>query len=255
MQCIWHLRQSTLKTELITIIDHAVTPLILDEKMKSGCVVIRPHANRGYAAGVNVGLRSLKGINIHEEDVVVCMNNDVEVGKDGLEAVAALIETFSDPTLVGPLTRTIHMFTGRAILGKKYSKSVWYSPAYIDGAFMAGKWSTWMLAGPMPEDYFMYAEDVLFSWQASRNGVILKEVALAVGHPPRESDMGSDKIYYLVRNGARLLEEESSIPWKIWWFVWNRVRLFFHTLLSPLISNAAVREGLSDAISHKGGPR
>lgn len=247
-QCLASLCQSSLRPDLIIIVDHGLIPFALPATYQEYCQVIRPAKNGGYGAGFNVGLKALQAHRVQDDDLVVSMNNDVVAASDTIFRLTSWWERQKLPTLAGSSMRTINMFTGRA---KKVSSSIMpklpiFKP-YIDGAFVVSRLQTWKLLGGFTEEYFLYSEDVLLSWRAARLGITIKAIhELNLQHADKGSS-SLDKLYYVVRNGAVLLERESPWLWRVYWKIMNHLRLLGHTLAPVSERRLVVRQALRDA--------
>jgi len=239
--------------------------------------IVRPPRNYGYAAGLNVGLGALLAHGVTEHDIVVCMNNNIEVQADTLYKLARWWQTHPRPSFAGVMVKEgpgtvpglgyINLLTGRSQLYRKPKKTTstshsWLRMAhlatqmpYVHGAFFAAPYGAFMETKGIPDHYFLYWEDALLSTRARRRGIPL-QVARQVGVLHRrhqDSRNQTDRLYYLVRNGALFLEQETAWPWRRYWWLANRLRLMYHTARPH--ANPAVRQALLDVIHNISGPR
>lgn len=278
-----------LPPDKIIIIDHAKQPYRAAHH--NSCRVIRPQQNNGYAAGINIGLGILISLNIKEHDIVIVTNNDIIVSPLALQQLRkwwqdnpadALLGTSimeNSQTLAGD--GHVNLLTGRTHLhplsqdaptarpGRNVKRAPPTAPAsaerrragrpgcveYIHGAFFSAPYRVFMRTKGLPEHYFLYWEDVLFSQRVKQAGIPLFTTnTVTVTHQQRKHSKDSrDHLYYLVRNGALFLAEETSLPWRQYWRLSNRLRLLYHTLKPHC--NPIVKLALRDAIRGVTGPR
>jgi GT2 family glycosyltransferase len=231
----------------IIVIDHALP----EEKYTyrhDSVQVVRPDQNDGYAAGLTVGLGILLAQDTAAHDIVMCMNNDVVVDSNTVRRMRTWWEAHTQPLLAGESFGYVHLFTGRAhITGKRMPYSGYTLP-YIHGSLFAAPFYVFMKI-QLPEAYFLYWEDILFSQLVRRRGVSLAAIPdMRIRHTDAKNH-SAQQIYYLVRNGALFLEQETPWPWRVYWRIGNRIRLMYHALRG----HAVVTRALKDAIARKTG--
>lgn len=219
------------------IIDHAHQPY--STALSYPLTIIRPTKNMGYAAGVNVGLGFLVSKNLAKHDLVIAMNNDAVVSPTTLSQ----LQFPSVPTLVGCRGGHLNYLTGRTALDKKPVN-------YLDGAFLAATWATWTKLKGMPDEYFLYWEDVALSRRAWKRSIsLVVQPELNVQHQPLHPSLTTDqRLYYLVKNGARFLEQDAPGIWPIFWRSKNRLRYLYHRWLSTRPEAPLIARALYDAI-------
>lgn len=253
----------------IIVIDHAKQPYHATQH--DLCHIIRPQQNNGYAAGINIGLGVLIALSVEEDDIIIVANNDITVDPLALQKLRkwwqdnpadALLGTGireDGKTLSG--TRCVDLLTGRTHLHSKDSSVVVKSTSrfntklnYIHGAFFSAPYKVFLQAKGMPESYFLYWEDVLFSHKVKQAGVpLLTTDIINITHQQHKNKKVSrDHLYYLVRNGALFLEKETPTPWRQYWWIFNRLRFIYHTIRSH--RDPVVKLALRDAIRGVTGP-
>ncbi len=254
----------------IIVIDHAKQPF--SAAPHSSCRITRPQQNGGYAAGVNVGLGILISLNVKEHDIVTVANNDIKVNPLTLQRLRkwwqdnpadALLgvsttennKTFSGGGHVDLLTGRTHLHDEAFPAAAKDFSEARAKLDYIHGAFFSAPYRVFMKTKGLPEQYFLYWEDVLFSQKVKQAGILLLTTnTITVTHQqPRHNKNSSDHLYYLVRNGALFLEKETPFLWRQYWWLLNRLRLLYHSLKPN--HNATVKTALRDAIRGITGPR
>ncbi|MEK7557058.1 MAG: glycosyltransferase [Patescibacteria group bacterium] len=250
----------------IIVVDHgpASLPDFWGDKRVA---IIRPARNAGYAGGVNFGLGFLLGQRTSRSDIVILLNNDSEVSPDTVEKVIAWWQTNPAPAIAGIKLGQVNLVTGRTTIDSKLSASTadppkWWAASrfhltYLHGSFLSAPLNTFLTLQGLPNHFFMYWEDVLFSLRARQMGIPLKVISgLPVTHddaPPSQSD--SDHLYYLVRNGAMFLQSNSPRPWRWLWRLLNLLRLIYHNLQPASPSVRTIRQALRDAVLHRTGQR
>lgn len=241
---------------------------LLPKSSFSSCHIIKPSSNQGYAAGINAGLGALMSRGASANDIVTCINNDITLLPKAFLSVRRWWENNPKSALVGFATSQnkhkhaygyINLLTGRTHLfssSAKYSKTTMLQMRYIHGAFMSAPFELFAENHGVPEKYFMYWEDALFSRQITKRKFPLKSAsAIIATHQLKSTEhtMTDNKLYYLVRNGALFLEQETPLLWRGYWLIVNRLRYLYHTLKHS--QKPVVVEALKDAINGVTGPR
>ncbi len=246
------LKSCTPPPDKIVVVDHGEHSYIAPETAGKLTAVVRPRQNTGYAGGINTGLGCLVAWGAGEHDMVALMNNDVIVDPLVFDKIGRWQAANRADAVLGAGRSRVNLWTGRTSVGKAASRR--YHLAYLDGAFLAASLSVFLRMRGLPDHYFMYWEDVLFSRRLVRRGVQLRaEPAIALRHRSSRLREGSDKTYYLVRNGALFLEQETALPWRVYWRLANRLRLLYHAVRRH--RPPAVRQALLDAARGVSGPR
>ena len=252
----------------VIVVDHAVQPLN-DEAQRGrhggmnapARIVIRPEKNRGFAAGVNLALGALLARGAQGSDIVVVMNNDVTVYPETFKELRLWWQANPADALVGVTTEEaggrvaglgyVDLLTGRTRFRRPRN---FYVP-YIHGSFFSAPFSVLMKLRGLTEKYFLYWEDVELGVRAARQHIPLAvSDKVKVRHQQQAGkEREQQQRYYLVRNGALFLEQETPVPWqKIWWLR-NRLRFVYHTLRRR--RDPVVRRALADARRGITGPK
>lgn len=258
-----------LPPDKIIIIDHAEKPY--RTMHHSSCHIIRPQRNNGYASGINLGLGILVSMNIKEHDIVIVANNDIVVSPLALQQLRKWWQANPSDALLGVsivennqilsgdghvdlLTGRTHLHTKASVAAAKHFSISGAKLNYIHGTFFSAPYRVFMQTKGLPEHYFLYWEDVLFSQKIKQAGIpLLTTSTVTITHRQHKHHKDSrDHLYYLVRNGAMFLEETPP-PWRQYWWLFNRLRLLYHTLKPS--RNSTVKLALRDAIRGVTGPR
>jgi len=223
------------------IIDHGSEPY----PQAAGVAVIRPAHNGGYGKGINTGLEAVSKYNPSDSDIVIVMNNDVVVPGSAFSILSRL-----ESGIVGAEGARIHPFTGRAS-----AKERWGYP-YLEGFFLAARYSTWKQLHGISEQYFLYWEDAAVSFRARKMGIPFRAIpGLGVHHTYSKQLPAGDKLFYLVRNGALFLEKELAWPLRLYWHALNRVRYVYHRYISTDPRASVIAEALRAARAGQWGQR
>jgi hypothetical protein len=135
--------------------------------------------NRGYAHGVNEGLRAATGA------FVAVLNSDVYVEAGDLDALQQALEANPGAVLAGPtlITPKGHLQS----FGPFYAPNYWNlkrprAVGWISGALMVVKASMLEQLGLMDERFFFYNEDLEWGLRARRKGLRVLLVPRRVLH-------------------------------------------------------------------------
>jgi GT2 family glycosyltransferase len=146
--------------------------------------VIAQPDNPGFAGGANIGADAAGG------DVLVFLNPDVEVGLGALGKLRARL--LENPGVAGPAIElmgsggaleyggTLDLFTmPRGITRSSFEHS---APLYVSGCCLATNRCVFDRVGGFDGRYFMFFEDIEYSWQCLRHGYVVDVVEDAVVH-------------------------------------------------------------------------
>jgi GT2 family glycosyltransferase len=197
--------------------DQADLARCVESHERAGLVVSKE--NRGFAAGVNLGVRHLAPA---DDDVVVVLNPDTRVARGALAALAHVLEagTFdvvSPVIYTGDTDNSVVWFAGgRFDLRRGETVHLGYGcpgpveqgdaeSTFVTGAAPAMTGRTWRELGGFREDLFLYWEDADLSLRASARGKRLAVVGgaavwHAVGGSGDPSGQSVAKYYYFQRN-------------------------------------------------------
>lgn len=183
--------------------------------------VIDLTANRGFAAGVNAGLRSAHA------DLVWLLNDDAAVGPDTIARCAALLASAGpDVVAVAPVVHLDGLTSpsgapvidsaglvlrpngeafsaglGQPDLGQYRTGEDCLGPCFVAGLFRRAAFDR-ANVGPVDERYFLYYEDVDWAVRAARLGqrvLRLADSGVVHGHARTASRLGEGQRYRLVQ--------------------------------------------------------
>lgn len=224
---------------------------------------IRLDYNAGYAAGSNAGAKA--AIDDSCEHLLI-VNNDAELGEDCLTELVKLAETLPDAVCIGPLVfrnktefpGVIQEYGGKVnfrrgrveknFANKKIGEIVIpevLQTDFVGGCAMLVRSDAFTEAGMFEESYFMYFDEIDFSYRLSRvlnpakNKMYVTSKAVVYhNHPPAaetsQRKRGYYIEYYLTERNKFLFFKKygmtSSIiynaltdlikfPWRLIWFI------------------------------------
>lgn len=181
---------------------------------------IKNNQNVGFAAGNNVAIKwSLEKM----ADYVFLLNNDALMEKNSLKE---LIKEAQKNKQVGILSPIIYQgetnkmwFSGGKIDWLKMRAShieKTNKTDYITGCAMLIRKEVFKKIGLLDESFFLYYEDVDFSYRALRNKFKLKIVSRAKVYHFEKSSQSLDKIYWLVLSGIIFFRKNSNFLVRIY---------------------------------------
>lgn len=210
--------------------------------------VVRPGSNAGYAGGLREGISEALRLGAKEYDLCVLVNNDTVFEEDSLQGVLRWWDLHGSPmVLAGSAGGYVSLSSGRAIVSPKRRNTGKWDLPYVHGSSMVGEFSLF-LKHKLPVSFFMYWEDVAFSMEIMKQGGLLAVISgFRVGHDDSEGPVSLSKLFYLVRNGAYVLQTYTSIPWRAYWYGRNILRMMYHFQLGGL-RHTTIARALRDAL-------
>lgn len=184
--------------------------------------ILRSEENLGFAGGANLGARHAVG------DVLIFLNPDTIVGPGCIDRLAA--ELMFHPGVAGPLIITDGLEQcerGATIdlMGLPRGLTEDRPPLYVHGCCLATSRECFDSVGGFDERYFLFAEDVEYSWQALRHGYEVRVVeeaaarhrggAVAIGGYLRDGHIETTSMRILLRerNTAAMLLACAPVLW------------------------------------------
>ncbi len=177
---------------------------------------IQNEKNEGFAGGNNRGIAIAKG------EIILLLNNDTEVQPSFLEPIVKLFNTCENIGIISPKIlyyqspktiqyaggAPINSFTARGkFVGTGETDNGQYNVAHqthlAHGAAMAIRKTVFDEVGMLPEDYFLYYEELDFSEHAQRAGFTIWYQPASVVYHKESMSVGKTnplKIYYQNRN-------------------------------------------------------
>jgi len=187
---------------------------------------IKNNENLGYAAGNNIGIRfALERM----AKYVLLINNDTEVEKDFLIKLVEKTEKDEKIGIAGPVIFNghnrqvwfsrgkINWLTMKTEHEKNFFAADCYNTEFVTGCAMLIRASVFKKIGLLDEDFFLYWEDVDFSWRARRAG--FKNVIVAsnwIYHFEKSESNLKQKTYWLVISGLIFFQKNTPFLCRPW---------------------------------------
>lgn len=187
-----------------------------------GVKVLNVEENLGFAKGNNVGIRAATG------DYILLLNNDTEISDGVIEgllsvfkselvgAASPIIKYHSNEEVQFAGFTEINSCTGRNNLIQEVSTQQLTDTPYIHGAAVMIPKSVIQKCGEMPEDYFLYYEELDWSRIIRANGYSLKVLNdVSVLHKESVSTGKNSplKVYYQTRNRIHFMRKVNGNQW------------------------------------------
>ncbi|MCW3123427.1 MAG: glycosyltransferase family 2 protein [Flavipsychrobacter sp.] len=188
---------------------------------------IRSEINLGFAGGNNLGIKAAKG------DYLFFVNNDTEVTADLIGILAGTLDAHPEIGIISPKIRyfdqpnvlqyagftPMNYFTARnKCIGQFEEDNGQYDiltgeTGYIHGAAMMLRREAIEKAGPMPENYFLYYEEMDWCEQVKRAGYTIWVNMQALIYHKESMTIGSKsalKEYFMNRNRILFVRRSCS---------------------------------------------
>lgn len=208
--------------------------IVVENGMSSGIsnvILVSLPENRGYAGGVNAGIKRALEL---EADAVLVMNNDLEYQAGAVEmmvraigpgvgCVGALVDEGDGQPVCGG--GFVSWWRGRAKLNM--NKNI-VQLDYVSGAFFLLSRNCAENVR-VPEKYFHTWEDVAYGFELKKRGIGFTWVVTPIIRHPRSQSLGESKLktYYLVRNGALFARDYAPSFAREWLIFLESLRLFW----------------------------
>lgn len=225
-RAISSVKTGSLEPEHVFVVDHGDTSSSL--------------SNTGYACGLAEAVEKAGSLGANEHDLLVVMNNDAVVVQDGMRQLNEWWDTHgSSKTIASPSWGSVSLLTGRARITGEKRRSI-FSVLYLHGSCFVMEYGLAKTLS-IPTDLFLYWEDVMLG--LCHKGKLARIPFPLIQHADTAMPISEDKLYYLVRNGAYVLERKVALVWRMYWYVINSIRYVYHILANHVV----IRQALSDA--------
>lgn len=237
------------------ITDRAVAS-IQDGSLKPDHTVVIDHgdipsspSNTGYAGGLAELVEKASLLGAAEHDLVIILNNDAVMVQDGMRQVREWWGAYGSPTTIAaPSWGAVSLLTGRARITGENKRQSMFSIPYLHGACLVMEYGL-AKALPFPIDLFLYWEDVALGLR--HTGTLARIPFPFIEHTDTAGPVSENKIYYLVRNGAYVLEREVAPVWRIYWYVVNTIRYVYHALACHWVVAQALRDARYERLGRR----
>ncbi|MBR9647296.1 glycosyltransferase family 2 protein [Clostridium tyrobutyricum] len=276
IECVNSLEKINYRNHKIIIVDNAShdnSLTILKQKLND-CIIIESKENLGFAGGNNLGIKYALD---HNADYIMLLNNDTVVEKDFLYK---MLKSFNNDNNVGVV--------GCKIMYHSNKNIIWYGGGYIDwfrfiGAhygmgqfdkgqyddekeidFMTGccmliKAKVFEKVGFLPENYFMYFEDVDFCVKVKNFGYkIIYNPKAVIYHKVGLSSGGEESpfsIEWCTRNRLIFMNKYKSnvsslnfILSKIFFYSTRLIRYLQYSLKGKKANSKAIIKGINNKL-------
>lgn len=202
-------------------------------------VVDNDKENPGFAGGMNIGIKkALK----QKADYILLLNNDTIVDKNFLKELVKVGKSDKEIGILGPIGGKINWLYTKGIHITKNND-------YISGVCMLVKRSVIKKIGLMPEEYFLYFEDVDWCLRARKAGykcVLVPEAK--IWHKVSSSTKAESfsYIYYHFRNGLLLAKRHAPFFIKLLAYFVSFLVYFKQLIKSPSKWTKAIKLGIKD---------
>lgn len=220
----------TMRPSYIIVVDHAETLFVCKG---DDVVIIRPEINTGYFGGLQVGIAHAVDSGAKKTDLCLLLNNDIVFEPHSLQTISHWWDVCgSSQVLAGASLGSVSLLSGRArIFSTKEVVKTWGVIPYIHGSCIIGEFGL-LTSLEIPVSLFMYWEDVLLSILVRQKSGVLRVIpSLEAIHNDRPSSISLSKLFYLVRNGAYVLETYSPSLWRVYWYIINTIRMAYHACM------------------------
>jgi GT2 family glycosyltransferase len=220
VECLASLRNSAYAHQLVIVVNNSSADFdaVRVSEVYPAIRIVHAEQNLGFAGGCNLGIQVALANNA---DYVYLLNPDTVVHAN---FISALLPAFADPRvgIAGPIIVHYADRSRAWIAGNRY----WYWLGFphrelsvrttcddhfvdfVPGAAMMIKREVFEAVGPLPDELFLYFEDLVFSLQAARAGwrtwlvgrpLVAHKISTTAGK--RGQDIfTADKAYYFGRN-------------------------------------------------------
>lgn len=235
--CLDSLHRQTYPNFEVIVVDNGSTDgsLELLERDYPEVKVVALPENRGFAGGVNAGIREARG------EIIAVFNNDAEADSHWLEELEGALDRHPE---AGMATPKVFLFDRRDVInsagdfygvdGVPGNRGVWQRDEgqfdreeYVFGAAgVAAAYRRTMLdkVGLFDKDFFAFCEDVDLAWRAQLAGWKCIYVPKAIVYH-KLSATGGGKIasYYCGRNFIYIIAKDYPTPLlrKYWWSIFR----------------------------------
>ncbi len=211
------LRWNTVPTEIIVVDNGSRRDEAAElRRLYPMLTVLRSERNLGFAGGNNLGIRAARG------RYLLLLNNDTEIGADGLGHLCRTLDDHPEAGAVCPKIRFFQPPRNIQFAGYEPLTSITLRNAligfgqpddgrfdtpretpYAHGAAMMVRREAAEQAGPMPEIYFLYYEELDWSVRIAERGWTIRYDPRCTVYHKESATTGAEsplRTYYLTRN-------------------------------------------------------
>ena len=243
-ECVARILASTYVPVSVVIVDNTPATPGVRRIDSGGRTVVRLFigSNVGFGPACNAGVRHALA---NGADFVALVNNDVKVETDTLEIMVEAMEARPEIGVMCPMVLRsaqpgtvenaggaynawigLSIYHGKGMSATELKDRI-YEVGYVPGTMMMVRKDVFSDAGLMPEQYFLYVEDIDFSVRARMRGHVLSCNTYAVVHHSLSTTSARYpglKQYYMTRNTLIFARSQTA-----------RAKLIVNVLSLPLM--------------------
>ncbi len=238
--CLASLRKITYNKYRIVVVDNDSRDGSYEslKEQETDCCILQSGENRGYAAGNNIGIRYALE---QGADYVCILNNDVEAEPDFLTKLVRYMESAPDVGMTGPVVyefaerdriqsagfsicvgrgSTEPLLQGKTKTAINREKTAEFCDG-LSGTCLLVKREVLEKAGLIPENYFLFFEEMEWCLHIRKNGYKLATVLTAAVYHKGSATLkktGTLSRYYMARNQA-LFVRRNGTPLDVFTFL------------------------------------
>lgn len=253
-QCLFSLQNIDYQRFFIVVVDNHSTDGSFDDAQVKfpQCHFLSLSQNKGFAAGMNVGMTYALG---KGAEWVWIVNNDARVERQALRALLDVAQVVPQAGLLSPLIlnddgsrwfakarvdwlrmRVSHQNPTKEELAQPY-----YQSECLTGCALLLKRSCIEHVGMLDERFFLYYEDADLSLRAHQEGFSLLVVPSARVFHREQSEKNPRKTYFLVLSGLLFFQKHT--------FGWRRPYLAIYATMRRVKNNFDILRGRDGAHS------
>lgn len=222
-------QSATYKNIEVIIVDNAseIDPTATFKEIYPSVKVIRNEKNLGFAAANNIGIHAAKG------EYLFIVNNDTEWTPGLIEGLLDIFETYPDAGIACPKFQyyfhkgtieyagynSVNIFTGRnGMIGCREKDEGQYNDIratnYAHGGAMLVPRKIFEEVGFIPEEFFLYYEELDWSVQIKKKGYKIYYQPKSLIYHKESMTIGKVsplKTFYMTR--SRILFMRRNMPW------------------------------------------
>lgn len=228
-RCLASLEATIQEGDAILVVDNGQEETLMREVAIQfpNVEILATSENRGFAAGMNLGLRHM--LEKNGFDAFWLFNNDAVALPETLESLKAAVRAKGTRALYSPVIypgpgktpwfaggklNFLRMRTEHQSVVKSSRDP--YTTDFLTGCALFIPREALDAVGLIDERYFLYYEDAEYSLRAERLGLLRWVVPAAVVYHTEASQENPAKVYWLVRSGAEFFLRESR-GWRRFW--------------------------------------
>jgi len=237
-RCLQSLQSLRYPHFFVVVVDNASKDdsFVTAQKQFPQWTYILSHENKGFATGMNVGMRAAfeRGA-----DFVWLFNNDAWAEADSLGLLMAVASQNEQVGLLSPYvfdaeTKRLWFGKGRIdflcmralheVPSPQEQAAQWHRSKFLTGCALLVKKVVFERVGGLDERFFLYYEDADLSLRTWKQGFQVLVVPQALVWHGEQSKANPQKLYYLVLSGLLFFEKHATFWQKPYFLVYTTLR-------------------------------